>query len=478
MLTSSTSASSTCSSFFHGWVVVALCLLVRLLKSPGQSNVLGVSVPVLLEDMSISTTEFAGLYAAASGLAAIPQPLAGRLFDATGARICIPLGLLLMAASVYLLSVCSGREALFLSLFVLRVTAVGCLEAWPIAAVSIWYSSKRGRVLALLQVCSGAPVGLVAAAIQASNDAYGWRVTHSCIALLLGLFAGLCALLLHNRPEDVNQLPDGVAASASGVGDSTPAQKEALERQTDVHPTTAKAKGSSPMRASFSASRGNIAALNSLTTEDGPAQPPKPPILSRQSTRCVIDASSTPQATLAILCTTSAIGSYITGGCDIFTLQAALARGATYDVTAAVIMPVGVLSSVTTVLTGTLLDWGYSPQYLLAAAMAIAAAAAPLFMTLGHVAGGIAFAVTRGAFAGILGPAASYAVPYLLGTKSIGFSLGALFSAFVLGTCLGALAFGNATDEVLWLSAAPPVAMCVLLTRLRATSDSDNTELV
>ena len=160
-------------------IVLMLCLMIKLCKSPGQNNVMGSSVPFVLDEQGLTDSLFARVFAMGTLAASLVQPLAGRLLDLWGIRTCIPLGLCALAGGLTFMSMTAGPLSLFCSFTVIRATSIGVLEAWPSAAIAIYFVRFRGRAMALMSVCGGLPTGLIAAAMQArrqeARNGVRWR---------------------------------------------------------------------------------------------------------------------------------------------------------------------------------------------------------------------------------------------------------------------------------------------------------------
>ena len=132
-----------CSHRRHA-IVLACCLLVKLLKSPGQNNVMGSSVPFILDDLALDDLTFANSFAIGTATASLFQPFFGALLDVRGLRFCMPLGVLGLGAGLLLLSFATGPSIVTLSFVLIRATSIGCLDAWTAAAISLWFSTYRG----------------------------------------------------------------------------------------------------------------------------------------------------------------------------------------------------------------------------------------------------------------------------------------------------------------------------------------------
>lgn len=103
---------------WHGWVVLALCTLARMLKSYGQNNTLFLSVPGILVDVGMTRTSLGVWFSLACLLAAVVQPFFGRLHDRLGGRTCISVALLALAAGLFALAASRNPASVFVSLIV------------------------------------------------------------------------------------------------------------------------------------------------------------------------------------------------------------------------------------------------------------------------------------------------------------------------------------------------------------------------
>ena len=95
------------------WVVLALCLSIKLLKAPGQANVLAVSTPAIITTLALDSASFGAVFAVATLTAAVVQPFFGMLLDRAGARTCIPAGILALSGGLALLSSARGTLVLY-----------------------------------------------------------------------------------------------------------------------------------------------------------------------------------------------------------------------------------------------------------------------------------------------------------------------------------------------------------------------------
>ena len=411
-------------------IVLVLCLLCKLIKSPGQNNVMGSSVPFIVDELGFTDMQFASLFSLGTLVAACVQPFFGLLLDWQGVRVCIPLGLCALAGGMLMLSVTTGPFGLFCSFAVIRATSIGCLEAWPSAALSFWFRRFRGRAMALMMVVGGLPTGTVAAAMQTSDAAIGWRSTLHVVIICLLVHASLCAMFLRNRP------PLGEEGQQQQSAKQPPAVELAASKKPDQPETPST------------------------------AEPQQAPAAQSWSRRLL---PSQRAYTLGVLYCSACLITAVGGGIDLFTVE--MARGdaphgqPTYDVASVVFLPIGVILSISCLVSGALLDHGVPPHRLYAVACILHGATALAATQLGTARGGLLYAVTRGLASGLVAPVVGCVLPHFFGTQQLGRLLGGQSLFFVGGTCLGSLLIGSGPD--LFGSFAPMLVMLASRQQLR-----------
>ena len=425
--------------------MLALMLVIKLLKVPGQANVLAVSTPFIMEDLHLSSATYATSFASATLLAALFQPLFGWALDRFGARACIPVGLLALAGGLVLLSKAGDPVTLGLSFISLRATVIGCLEAWPNAVVAIWFKRLRGRAIGALLVVSGLPAGISAELMQRCDEAIGWRRTHELAAWVLGGLAAVCVLMLRDRPESVGQRVDGDGDDdddASGVRSKARARARvaAVELEHVERPSggeanhtcsrTADKAEAVPVGRSEGA-RGTQAEVEAATEAEV------------AGAEVEVGADGVCSFALAVLYASMMSATTICGGIDLFTANIAHEHGSEIDVAAYVFLPQGLLLSVFGLLTGLALDRGCPPNRALSAGLAGLGAAACVGCYMGSRAGALAYGLARGVANAVFFAAIVQCYPFYFGTARIGLVLGGNALFMVAGTCVGAWVVGS-----------------------------------
>ena len=502
------------SIHFYAVLLVLLCA-VKLFKSPGQNNVMCSHVPNIIDDLQVDDFAFSQTFATGTAVAALVQPALGVLLDARGVRFCIPMGLIGLAAGLGGLSLVKPPAPyyqLVASWFLIRSTAIGCIEACCNAAIALWFTSYRGRAMAMLQIVAGLPTSAVTAVMIASDDAIGWRATLRLTACSLLALAAVCACLIPSSSKRRSSSSSNAAASSSppavvcemsdaadvSVGETppTPTSAVALEQQQQqqqqpVASTLGTAKvtegnhlSSPSLCGDAEGDRGVVAtprtpAIGSdepaaAETEGIPshsdASPSVPrPWISRRSFTLLVLFSSTGWATT------------IYGGVDLFTVE--MARGgkvegeASYDVSTLVFLPMGFVVSATCLACGCIIDRGVPPIRVSSAGVLLSGVSALCATKLDTPLGGVTYALTRGLSSGMVAASSGLLIPYFFGTRKLGRLLGGQSLCYVLGTCVGSLLLGMAPESLgsfspmLKIMATPALVLALLQCTLRRRSE-------
>lgn len=333
-------------------IVLLLCLGVTWLKSPGQNNVLGSSVPFLLADLELGTLEFSRTFALGTFCAAFVQPFAGLLLDRCSLRVAIPFGCAVLACGQLLLSTATSPLALFCAFVIIRGTAIGALEAWTSAAIARWYVRFRGRAMALVKVMGGLPTGVMATLMQHLDKVIGWRRTATLSAASLLALAAVCAALLRDPPSSAATMvaPSAADAEPSAAAEATPSTPSVIELEASSSSDKAASSGSHlssppasaagpspslacPSLASPSLSRTQLLPADLALSTNATAHPP-PPAASAAASATAVPAALRCERPAQyfvkyyplclIYCSVCAC-TVIGGGVDLFTVE--MARG-------------------------------------------------------------------------------------------------------------------------------------------------------
>ena len=97
-------ADSCC--VFYGWVILAVCISVKVVGTSGTLRMITFTVPGMMADpaLAMPPSELSTLFSLGTLTGALGAPYLGGLIDRYGARTCLPLGCLMAAAALLTLS--------------------------------------------------------------------------------------------------------------------------------------------------------------------------------------------------------------------------------------------------------------------------------------------------------------------------------------------------------------------------------------
>ncbi len=225
---------------FHGWRIVAAAATIQFLLGALQSQSFGLYIAALAHEMGWSRTSLAGAAALMSVEAALVGPMLGWLLDRIGTRQAVRWGLLIFGAGLLLLSRVQTVGAFYVSAVMLAVGA--SLGGYFTLSVTVvhWFESRRARALSVLSLGLAAS-GLVVPLIATSMEFWGWRTTAAVSGVFVFVAGWLLASVIHGRPADLGQQPDGVEPVARPAGLAAapaPASDAGARVEADMAPGT------------------------------------------------------------------------------------------------------------------------------------------------------------------------------------------------------------------------------------------------
>ncbi len=231
-------ALSINSRFFYGWVIVAISALGIFVSGPGQSHTFSVFLVHIQADLGISATAVSSAYGFATLVAAFGLPWMGRLLDKTGPRRLLLGVTLLLGLACIAFGAAAGFLWLAVGFAALRFLGQGSLMLGSSNLISHWFDRRRGFALGLMAMGFSASMAVHPPLSQWLIDTVGWR--EAWIWLGVSTWALLIPpvlFLAHNRPEDLNLLPDGEAAEAGDEAAAAAAEQGLTLRQALATPT-------------------------------------------------------------------------------------------------------------------------------------------------------------------------------------------------------------------------------------------------
>lgn len=187
--------------------MLAFGVLMTLFSSFGQTFLISIFVPRILEAFGLGTAAFGMLYASATLVSAMTLPFFGRLIDRMplrGFSLAAGGGL---ALACFSMAVSWNVPMLFLSIVGLRLTGQGLLSLTATTTMARAFGSGRGKALSVSSL--GYPLGegllpmLVVLLIHTVGWRFGWTVLGCVIlAILLPATHALVGNRIQHTPDD------------------------------------------------------------------------------------------------------------------------------------------------------------------------------------------------------------------------------------------------------------------------------------
>ncbi len=197
--------------FFYGWVAIAIAGIGYFFTGPGQTYSFSLFIDHFIEDFGWSRVLVNSLYSIASLISGLSMFLVGRYVDKKGAKRVMIIAALLLAASMFWLSFLSSTFMLFVGFLIGRFSGQSSLMLASGTIAPRWFVKKRG--LAIMLVSLGGTLGnMVFPKLNAYLiETFGWQTAFSVLGVfVLVVFVPLCIVFLVNKPEDVDEHPDGI----------------------------------------------------------------------------------------------------------------------------------------------------------------------------------------------------------------------------------------------------------------------------
>jgi MFS family permease len=198
---------------FYGWKTLSATAVMYFAMSGLLLYSFPVFLPFLCEAFGWSRASVSWANSLAMIVAGIASPLAGLCIAKYGARAVIAIGALLSIFCFVFVSFHTKLWELYVAYGLLL--GIGCCFCGILAMTTIannWFVKKRSLALSILLTAGALGALVMVSFLMALINRFGWRHAYLVIAaLILLLLVILPLLLVKNRPEDLGQVPDGIA---------------------------------------------------------------------------------------------------------------------------------------------------------------------------------------------------------------------------------------------------------------------------
>ncbi len=129
--------------------LLGFCILTAAFSGPGQTYFISLYIPSLRGELGMTRAEVAGIYSAATLLAAGLVPLIGRLLDRVSNRTVSTIMGLGVVAGCALLGISHTAFALFAAFAMLRLFGQSGLSITAVTTAAKSFGTSRGKALGL-----------------------------------------------------------------------------------------------------------------------------------------------------------------------------------------------------------------------------------------------------------------------------------------------------------------------------------------
>ena len=186
-----------------------IAMVMSMCTMPGQSVGVSAFNQSFRTDLQISASQLAGAYALGTILASLLLPFAGAAIDRFGLRRSLFFVIPALFSACFFVSTVHSLLSLFAAFFLLRLFGQGTLSLCAQNTLAMWFSQRLGRVNGIATTfvtffMAASPLLLRVAIVE-----YGWRTTYRGLGAIVVVILLPLMIVYRNRPEDLNQLPDG-----------------------------------------------------------------------------------------------------------------------------------------------------------------------------------------------------------------------------------------------------------------------------
>jgi len=198
---------------FYGWITLSASALVYFQFTGLLIYPFGVFMPAICTEFGWSRGTVSGAYTMLMVLMGFSGPLVGMFIAKFGARMAIVVGNIAAALGLLILAFHNQIWQLYVGygLFIgLGIGFGGFLATTTLA--NNWFVKRRSLALSIVTASGGLGALIFVPLVMQFILNWGWRYSFGIILAVIFLFSVvLPALVIRNKPEDLNQKPDGKA---------------------------------------------------------------------------------------------------------------------------------------------------------------------------------------------------------------------------------------------------------------------------
>jgi len=192
--------------------MVAVCTIVRGFSAPGQTIGISAFTDDLIASLGTTRSKVATAYLIGTLTGAAVLPFIGRWVDRVGVKRSLTFICIGFAAAIALTSTVQNVVMLSFAFIGLRMLGQGSMSLIGTQGVVMWFEQRRGFALALSNMGTVGIMNLAPLTFAALIGVFGWRWTWALLgAVVLGVILPIARFAIVDRPEIIDQVPDGKA---------------------------------------------------------------------------------------------------------------------------------------------------------------------------------------------------------------------------------------------------------------------------
>ncbi|QZE15400.1 MFS transporter [Halosquirtibacter laminarini] len=217
----------TKTTFFYGWIIVAVGTIGILFSLPGQTSGVSVFTDHILQALNISRNNLTTAYMIGTIGSSMFLTKVGKMFDKKGARILIIFASLLLSTSCFLISISPQIIDIFASLFhhvdrlaiviiimsliffLLRFSGQGMMTMVSRTMIMKWFDQKRGFANAISAIFVSIGFSIAPLIFAIDIEHYNWDGAYQVLGASLLLFTIFALCFYRDNPEKFGLIPDG-----------------------------------------------------------------------------------------------------------------------------------------------------------------------------------------------------------------------------------------------------------------------------
>ena len=194
---------------YEGWVVVGAAAILYLVIGASVTYGLGPVFNELVDEFGWSVAATSLAFSLRTEVGGVAAPVVGAILDRVGAQRVIVGGVVVAAAGALIMSMVETLWQFYAAMFTLSLGVSGAGSQVGLAATATWFERRRARAMSVMTLGGGVG-GLVAVAMAALVEEFGWRPALRILATAM-LVGGLgIATLTRSRPKRHHQPMDGI----------------------------------------------------------------------------------------------------------------------------------------------------------------------------------------------------------------------------------------------------------------------------